>query len=106
MLYVIVMEFPGAMDHLAVFINLFGGQRGSTFAEAMRRHRHDVCRAIGKPDAGAGKRDLHHVFSKVTSRMHHVLVRRGDAATRGVVVSAKVRSDTTTARGRQQQRQD
>src|ERR1051326_1425406 len=61
----------------------------------MRRDRHDVRRAIGQPYTSAGKRYLHHVFRKVTSRMPHVLVRRGDVATSGVVVSAEMRRHTT-----------
>ncbi len=71
----------------------------------MRRDRHDVRRAIGKPDAGAAKRNLHHVLREVTGGMHHVLMCGGDTATRCVVVSAKMRGDTTSARRCQQQRQ-
>src|SRR6185503_17570227 len=46
MLDVIIVELPGSMDHLAVFVDLFWGQWRAAFAEAMRRHRHDVSRAI------------------------------------------------------------
>src|SRR6185369_1461821 len=53
----------------------------------------------------AGKRNLHHVFRKVTGWVQHVLVRGGDVATGSVVVSAEVSSDTTPFRSTKQQRQ-
>src|SRR5215213_8213247 len=105
MLNVTVMKFPRAMDHLAVLFNLLLREWWTTLKETMRRHRHDVRRSVGKPDAGAGKRDLHHVLREVARGMKHVLVRGRDVATGSVVVSAEVSRDTTSFSGSQQQRQ-
>ena len=51
------------------------------------------------------KGNLHHVLREVAGGMHHVLMCGGDIATRCVVVSAKMRGNTTPARRGQQQRQ-
>ena len=96
MLNVIVVQLPCSMDHFPVLFDLLRRQRRATFGETMRSDRHDVCRTIGKPDAGAGKRNLHHVLRKVAGRMQHVLVRSGDVATGSVVVSAEVSRDATS----------
>src|SRR6185369_10816515 len=55
-------------------------------------------------DAGAGKRDLHHVLREVTGRMEHVLVGRCDIAPGSVVVRAEVGRHATAFSSRQQQR--
>ena len=104
MLNVIEVKFPGAMDHLPVFFDLLRSQRRAAFRETMRRDRHDVRRSVGKPDAGAGKRNLHHVFRKVASRMKHVLVRGRDVAAGRVVVSSEVRRNATPFTRSKQQR--
>src|SRR5712691_2662548 len=101
MLNVIVVQLPGAINDRAILVNLILRKR-CTLRSAMRPDGHDVGRAVRQPDTGAGKRNLHHVLSKVTSRMHHVLMRGGDAATRRVVVSAKVRRGAAAARGLQE----
>src|SRR5260370_3559447 len=95
---VIVMQFPSTMDDGAVFVDLILCQARS-FSSSMRSDGHDVRRAIREPDAGSGKRDLHHVLREIARRMHHVLVRRGNAATSRVVVGAEVRRYATAARG-------
>src|SRR5437879_2769538 len=94
MLDVIVMKSPGPMDNCAVFVNLVLRQLLS-FSSTTWSDRHDVGRAIREPDAGSGKRDLHHVLREIARRMHHVLVRRGNAAASRVVVGAEVRRNTT-----------
>src|SRR6476620_7540556 len=102
MLDVIVVQLPGSMNYLAILSNLCRSQRRSTFTEAVWRNGHNVCCAIGEPDAGARERNLHHVFSKVAGGMHHVLVCRRDTATRRVVVGPEVRGHAATT-GRCQQ---
>src|SRR5258708_33091859 len=104
MLDMVVMQFPGAMNDRAIFVSLFLRQR-CALRRAMWPDGHDVRRAVRQPEASAGKRNLHHVLRKVTSRMHHVLMRGGDATTGGVVVSAKVSRGAATARGLQKQRE-
>ena len=69
------------------------------------RARHDVRRAVGEPEPGAGVGDLHHVPREVARGMVHALVRRGDVAARGVVVGAEVRGDGAAARGVEEARQ-
>src|SRR5215213_596916 len=96
MLDVTVVQLPRAMDHLAILFDLLLRQRRATLDKTMRRDRHDVCRTVGKPNARAGKRHLHHVLRKVARRMQHVLVRGGDVATGSVVVSTEVSGDTTS----------
>src|SRR3989442_9495404 len=98
MLDVIVVQFPRAMDDHTVFVNLILRQLLS-FSSSMWGDGHDVGSAIRQPDAGSGKRNLHHVFREIARWMHHVLVRRGNAATSRVVVSAEVRCYATAARG-------
>src|ERR1044072_5542929 len=105
MLNVTVVQPPRSMDHFPVFFDLCGRQRWTTFSEAMRRNRHDVGRAVGKPDTGAGKRNLHHVLRKVAGRMQHVLVSCCDVASGSVVVSAEVSRNATTFRSSEQQGQ-
>src|SRR5881396_4283307 len=97
MLDVIVVQFPRAMDDRAVFVNLILRQLLS-FSSAMRGDGHDVGRTIREPDAGSGKRDLHHVLREITRRMHHVLVRRGNAAASRVVVGAALPRDRKSTR--------
>src|SRR4029079_16003454 len=104
MLNVTVMQPPCSMDHFPVLLDLCGRQRWTTFGETMRRYGHHVSRVVGKPDAGAGKRNLHHVLCKVAGRMQHVLVRRSDVAACGVVVRAEVSRNATTFRRSKQQR--
>src|SRR4030095_1519553 len=104
MLDVIVMKLPRSMDHRAILFNLLGGQWSTTFDKAMRGHRHDVGRTIRQPDPGPGKRHLHHVLGKVAGIVEHVLMSRCDIATGRVVVSAKVRGDTTSFTYAQQKR--
>src|SRR5712691_13235479 len=58
MLNMTVMQLPGPVDHLAIFVDLCRSQRRATFAETVRRNRHNVCRAVGQPDAGAGERNM------------------------------------------------
>src|SRR5215207_7564971 len=84
------------MDHFSVLLDLLRREWRAAFNETMWCHGHDVCRAVRKPDAGACKRDLHHVFREVTHRMQHVLVRGGDVATGSVIVSPEVSSDATS----------
>src|SRR5690242_8456402 len=86
MLNVVVMKFPRTMDRFTVVVDLLLRQRAA-FGSAMWRNRHDVRRAVGQPHAGAGKRDLHHVFREVTRGVKHVLMHGSDVATRGVIVS-------------------
>src|SRR5256885_1056602 len=64
MLHVIVMKFPGAMDHFAAFINLIRRQRRA-FGRAMRTDRHNVCRAVRQPDACEGLV----IFGSVTQKL-------------------------------------
>src|SRR5215212_1034912 len=104
MLNVTVMKFPRAMDHLAVLFDLPLCQRRATFSETMRSHWHDVSRTVRKPDAGPGKRNLHHVFRKVTGGMQHVLMSGGDVAAGRVIVCAEMSSDTPSFRGAKQPR--
>src|SRR6266508_2453452 len=104
MLNVCVMESPGAMNDLAVLRDLFRFERWSTFNKTEWRDGHDIRGPIREPDAGARKRNLHHMFRKVAGWMHHVLMRCCDITTRRVVVSSKVCGHTATARRCQQQR--
>src|SRR2546421_12672094 len=104
MLNVIVMKLPGTMNDGAVLINLIRSQLGAV-SSAMWSNRHDVGRAVRKPDARTRKRNLHHVLRKVTRGMHHVLMSCRDAAARRVIVSAKVRRRATAARRGQKQRE-
>src|SRR5215217_1078014 len=104
MLNVTVVKFPRAMDHLAVLFDLLLCQRRATFNETMRSHWHDVGCAVRKPDAGPGKRDLHHVFRKVTGGMQHVLMGRGDVAAGSVIICAEMSSDTPSFRSTKQPR--
>src|SRR5262245_2282479 len=100
----IVVKFPRSMHHGAVLLDLFLRQRWSTFDKTIGCHRHDVGCAIGKPDSGTGKGNLHHVFSEVAGRVKHVLMGRSDVTAGGVVISTKMSSHTTSVSGRQQQR--
>src|SRR6185503_18729520 len=100
----IVVQPPRSMDHFPVLFDLRGRQRWSAFGESMRRNGHDVSRAVGKPDAGAGKRNLHHVLREVAGWVQHVLVSRCDVAACSVVVSAEVSRNATTFRSGKQQR--
>src|SRR5215510_3123111 len=104
MLNVIVMQFPGAVNHRPILFDLIRAER-TAFSSAVWSNRHDISGAVAQPNTRAGKRYLHHVLSKVTRGMHHVLMRRGDAATRGVIVSAEVGCGASSPRGLQQQRQ-
>ena len=94
------------MDHFPVLFDLRGRQRRTTFSETMRRNGHNVSRAVGKPDAGAGKRNLHHVLRKVARRVQHVLVGRCDVAAGRVVISAEVGRNATSLGLTEQQRQE
>src|SRR5712692_260608 len=96
MLYVIVMQLPGAMNDRAILVSLILRKR-CAFRRAMRPDGHDVRRAIRQPDTGAGKRNLHHVLREIARGMPHVLMRGGDAATRRVIISAEVRRRAATA---------
>src|SRR5829696_2587181 len=92
------------MDHFPVLFDLLLREWRTAFNKTMRCNGHDVCRAVRKPDAGACKRDLHHVLREVTRGMQHVLVRGGDVTTRSVIVSAEVSSDTTSVSSSKQER--
>src|SRR5215213_2983733 len=102
-LNVAVMKLPRAMDHFPVLLDLLLRERLSAFDKTMRCNGHDVSRAVRKPDASACKRDLHHVLREVTRGMQHVLVCGSDVASRSVVVSAEVSSDTTSFSRRKQE---
>src|SRR5215213_11651818 len=105
MLNVAVVKLPRAMDHLTVLFDLLLRERRAAFDKTMRRHRHDVCRAIGEPDAGPGKRNLHHVLREIAGRMQHVLVRSGDVAAGGVIVGTEMSGNATPFSSSKQQRE-
>ena len=65
----------------------------------MDGYGHDVGRAVGKPNAGSGKRHLHHLARKITSRMSHGLIRGGDTSSRGVIIGAEMRGNAAASRG-------
>lgn len=96
MLDVPVVQPPGAIYRFPVFILLRAGQLFSLI-RAMRRRRQDVRRAVGKPDAGPGKRHLHHVLGKIACGMIHYLICGSDAAACCVIVRAKMRGDAAPA---------
>src|ERR1044072_493411 len=89
---VVVVKFPGAVNDGAVFRFLFRGDLA-----AVRGDRHDIGRAVGKPDAGSAKSDLHHTARKITGGMKHILVRGGDAAAGGVIVGDEMRRGAAAA---------
>ncbi len=63
---------PRSMDGVRVLVGLGRGQVTARRC-AMRSDRHDVGRAVGQPDPGAGERDLHHVLREIARGMGHVL---------------------------------
>src|SRR5467141_1549250 len=94
---VLVVEPPGVVDRVAIFVAL-GPREPLTLLHPMRRRRQNVGSAVGKPDSGAGKRDLHHMFGKIASRVGHRLVRGRNATACRVIVSTEMSGDAT-ARG-------
>src|SRR5882724_7064988 len=101
MLDMLVVEPPGAVDCVTIFAAL-GAREPLALLHPMWRRRQNVGCAVGNPDSGAGKRDLHHVFGKIAGRVEHCLVRGRDAAACRVIVSTEMSGDAT-ARGRVEQ---
>src|SRR5258708_32403591 len=97
MLDVLVVKPPGAVDGGFIFVPL-GAREPLAVLHAMRRRRQNTGCTVGKPDTGAGERNLHHVFGEIAGRMGHRLIRSRNAAACRVVVGAEMSGDAT-ARG-------
>src|SRR5579862_9551469 len=97
---VIEMKFPRMMDRGTIFADLFGGKWCGALCSMMNGNGKNVCGAVGKPDAGAGKSDLHHFTREVAGLVRHVLVGSRDTAAGRVVIRAEMRGHATALCGR------
>ena len=97
-----VMNLPGVVNGHAILRDLLAGKQRA----AMRRDRQDVGGAVGDTDARSGEMKLHHGAREIARRVEHVLVGRGDAEARGVIVSAEMSGGDAAARGFHQLRQN